>query len=607
MEQTQITTAPPAAQPTGLPHTPFLARPLVRLGMIALLVAICHGASLTTDLWLDDYLHYQQLQAADWTFSDLVDAATLDAGVDRVRFWGTVENELHFFRPAAFGLMKAEYALVGWRPAGMHVFNLLWHVAVAYLVGSLVASLLREPRAAPIASILFAAMPNHVATVYWIACQTELMVTLFIVLTVLAYGRWAGWFGSIGSGRSRHLVLAIAAMAAAFGCRENAIILPGIIVVGDLLTAGRRAPRRCLWAWLLLAGVAGCYLLIRQLALADAALPHRPYLLYPWDPGFAAFAGRKVLYYLAGLFLYVPIVPGSAATYFATQTNLLWIGTGWSVIVLVAALLLWRVRLVLLAPAWILLAFLPILPVTPSPHHLYLPGVGAALLLTALLLGLWRAAHRALPVLDRAEPHLWRVAAGIGTTASVCACLIWGWIFILGISSEKQLVHDVLSQAHSVQPGDELFFINQPLIAGWPAPAIEVGSGGRLHGLKSYTLTLADTPLIMSHPSQVVPLDRYQLRLASDPPGWFSGTAGQVFADLSGTTWPFQPGQIIPGPVFDVTIEQTDPDSDGVTSLRLTFHEPIDKPKRHFYFGSPHRIAYPLGFTWQPAPAVTGP
>ena len=166
----------------------------MRLGLLLAVVAAAHGFSLTSGLWLDDHLHLQQLQKAGWNLRDLVDASTLDAGVKRVRFWGSVEHELRFFRPVAFGLMKAEYTLVGWRPGPMHLFNLLWHVAVASMVGSLVAGLLRDRSAGTVACLLFAAFPDHVITVYWIACQTELMVTFFVLAATLSYARWAGWF-----------------------------------------------------------------------------------------------------------------------------------------------------------------------------------------------------------------------------------------------------------------------------------------------------------------------------------------------------------------------------------------------------------------------------
>jgi hypothetical protein len=347
------------------------------------------------------------------------------------------------------------------------------------------------------------------------------------------------------------------------------------------------------------------YIVVRQTALAGTAWPHRPYLLYPTDPDFAEFASRKILYYLGGLFMYLPILPGSAASYF-NKTHLLPIGAAWSVLVVGGALLLWRQRMLLLGPVWVILFLAPVLPVEPAPHHLYLPGVGAALLLAAVLLAVWRAIKRGWKLVDRAEPWASGIVGAAALGATVTACLMFGWLYVFGTASEDQLVSDVLERGDPLKPGDELIFINQPIVAGWAGPAIETASGGRLHDLRACTLTLADEVVLMTRASYVTPLDHYNLRLQTDPPGWMYGASGRFFAELSGANWPFVAGQIVSGPAFDVTIEKMDGQTGGVLSLKITFQEPIDKPGRHFYFGSPYQVAYPLHFRWAPAPAVTG-
>jgi len=248
----------------------------------------------------------------------------------------------------------------------------------------------------------------------------------------------------------------------------------------------------------------------------------------------------------------------------------------------------------------------PVLPVEPAPHHLYLPGVGAGLLLAALLAGVWRAIRRSLRFVQRVEPWASGVVGGVALGITVTGCLMFSWLYVFGTASEDQLVSDVLERGDPLQPGDELFFINQPLVAGWAGPAIETASGGRLHDLKASTLTLADEIVLMTRPSYVTPLDRHNLRLQADPPGEMCGAGGRLFAELSGAEWPFAAGQVVRGSVFDVTIETVDGRTGGITSLKFTFHEPIDKPGRHFYFGSAYQVAYPLRFRWTPVPAVTG-
>ena len=178
--------------------------------------------------------------------------------------------------------------------------------------------------------------------------------------------------------------------------------------------------------------------------------------------------------------------------------------------------------MILLGLIWVILVLGPILPVQPySPHHLYLPAAGSTLLLTALALGTWRAIKRHWSGLARSEPYASTLVAGLLVLATVMACLVSGWLYIFGTASEDQLASDVLQRTDSLQSGDELFFINQPLVAGWPGPAVETAAGGRLHDLKSYTLTLADELILMTQPSCVTAVDRYHLQLQADSPaGW---------------------------------------------------------------------------------------
>jgi len=600
-------------------RTSPLGKPRVRLALLICVVLAGHGLSVTGGMWLDDHLHWQRLQQAGWNHRDLVDASTLDAATVRVKFWGFREQVLRFYRPIAFALMKVQYSLVRWNPALMHGFNLLWHLAVAYLVGSLAAILLGDAVAGTVASLAFASFAGHVVTTYWIACQTELMVTFFGIGAVLSYARWSGWTAEARSapgsrGRVIWLVLAGICCAAAMGCRENGIVLPAVLIAGDLLIGRAGRLKRNLPVWLGLAAMVGGYLLLRSAALGGMAWPGRPYLVHPSEPGFVQFAARKLLYYLAGLFMALPVLPGAAMEYFAERTWLLQAGAALSLSAVALAVAIWRRRGLLLGAVWMVLAFLPLLPVAPAAHHLYLPGVGAAVIYAAVLVGLWRIIKRRWRALDRAEPHLGRIAVGTWLTLATAGCVLFGWCYLAAAGAEDQVVEDVLELAEPPRSGDEVFFINLPIMSSWVTPAIETtyvrGRGQRDTGtyrLQGYVLTPSDEALMMVRPTRVTPLDRYTLRLQTDPPGWLAGASGRAFAELCGLDWPLRAGQRIPGPAYDVVVEQTDPANNSVTSLRFEFREPIDKPGRHFYLGSFYRMAYPLHFRWSEPPTVTGP
>jgi hypothetical protein len=149
--------------------------------------------------------------------------------------WWLPNVTLRFFRPVAFGLMKLTYALVGWRPAPMHAASLLWHFTVCALL-LLFLRRLGATRPQPwVVSALFAIHPAHVVTVQWIACQTELMVTAFLLGTTLCFGRFRGWpgFGPAEPTARRSggigWAIASAVLLPCWGCRENAIVFPLII------------------------------------------------------------------------------------------------------------------------------------------------------------------------------------------------------------------------------------------------------------------------------------------------------------------------------------------------------------------------------------------
>lgn len=611
-------------QPVEAAARSLLTRPLVRLLLVVGMVAAIHGYSVTTGLWLDDHLHIQQLRQAPWSYRGVLEASRLDLlGPDRVLFWGGQTWSLRFYRPLAFAVMKAEYTLIGWRPAWMHVFSLLWNVGVAMLVGSLAARLLASGAAGTIASLLFAIFPNNAATVYWIACQTELMVAFFCLVSVLSYGQWSGWFdrqarrhdggeerGARGEERQqadhgaiRWLAVALVAYLAAMFCRENAVALPGVLLLGDLLS--RRPWRRRIVSWVILAGLAAIYMVLRQKALGGMSWPQRPYVMYPGDPGFGQFVWRKLLYYLSGLFICLPVVPGGTSEY-AQRTFAFEIGAAVTVAVTFLSVWLTRRRLILLGLAWPAIMLLPLLPLFPSPHHLYLSGVGSIILWTAVLVGGWKWAAGRWQWLQSRGTYLAPLAMVILLVPVAGLSFISGWVYANSTAAEDEVVEEVLKDP-TVHSGDQLLFINLPLAAPWITWAIENGSHGRLHDLTAAILTVADKPAIMTQSSTVTPIDRHTLLLRMDSPGWLYGGVGELFTRTSGVDWPVHQGQQVPGPIFDVTIEKVHPQTGGATELRFDFHEPLDKPGRHFYFGSPCQMAYPLHFRWTDPPVVIGP
>lgn len=161
--------------------------------VVLLFILVGHIWSIDTGLFLDDHAHYAHLRESPWTIQGLVEASRLGIVGDVMDLWGRREAGLRFFRPVAFAIMKLEYTLVGWHPLPMHLLSLGWHFLCAMLAGELAYRCFGQRFWAAVAAALLAIHPGHVATVYWIACQTELITTAFLLMATLAYARYANW------------------------------------------------------------------------------------------------------------------------------------------------------------------------------------------------------------------------------------------------------------------------------------------------------------------------------------------------------------------------------------------------------------------------------
>lgn len=585
-----------------------IVSPLMRKGpvltmavVVAALVAIGHAWSISAGLFLDDHAHYRQLREGDWSYRSAVAAARLGIVGDVMDLWSRHETGLRFYRPVAFWLMRAEYTIGGWRPGVMHGFSIAWHWLCAMLVGWVAWRLIGRWVWAGVAASLMAVHPGHVVTVYWIACQTELMATAFVLLATLCYARYAGWWREspapntgmtasegcpVPSAVARRLWLFVAfvCFALAVGCREHAIMWPAVIVAGDF--AFRTFGRRRIGAYVLIGVVAIAYLLARSEALHGFPLPGRPYLMRPADPGFVRYIIDKFIYYMIGLFAYVPVLPIGGTDYFRSHP-----GTFYGTFAGVAVTMLLIVagaesrRRLLFPIAWTTVYFVPLLPVFASMHHLYLPGVGMAWLFAIGLAALAGSAGGAR-----------RIVAGTLVVVNVAglAFLAWafGWAYRAATRVEDLVVRDVTTQSgRALNDGDHLFFVNLPMLAYYAIPAVETETG--LRNLHGHILTFSPWLLRMEQPGAAEWLDDRTL-VVTAPTGssYFAGAAGRTILAVMGLAETFKPGDRVAGPFFDVEILEAD--AAGVGRLRFEFHERMNIDRCHFFFGSPVRWAYPI-------------
>lgn len=586
-----------------------------RTAMILLLLAVVvfgYIWSIPSGLWLDDHMHYAHLKHLDWSFDSAVKSAELGIVGEVMDLWGRHEGGLRFFRPIAFWVMKAEYTLTGWHPWVMHLFSILFHAANTLLVTALACRFLKNRMWAMLAGAIFALHPNHVGTVYWIACQTELLVTMLLLLAILAYARRADWrkmsfrihlhpFGrplepdadELGRrARGRHLsgLVAVTLYALALGCRENALLFPVICWMGDRLCGSRKGWIR--WEHVLMGIVAIGYLALRTQVLGGFPLPAKPYLMPLSDPQFFPYIIEKIVVYTLGLFAFLPVVPIGSQNYLAGKPIIFY---GAFTALLIVGLIVWlayrRPKSMLWPAVWMGCFLAPVLPVFSASHHLYLPSPGMAILFTAGLAMLGGAINPHLPRLLQVQ----RVAATLFITALfVClGFLNWmaGFTFNRGILAEQLLINDVRERGPELQDGDHLFFINLPLTAYYAIPALKEQTG--LKEIHGHTLIFATCLPRMKQPSTVEILDRHRLRVSA-PEGepYLEGITGHALLSAMGLTHLPQQGEIIEADMF--TVVPTRVNERGIEELLFTFKQPLDSPNYHFYLGSPWFFAYPL-------------
>lgn len=269
-----------------------------------------------------------------------------------------------------------------------HLSSVLLHFVVILLVYQVGVKLLKEPWTAAMAALLFAVHPIHAESVAYISASTDLLVTLFTLISFLAY------FHYREEGASPvYLAVSVFVAALAMLSKESAAMFPWMLVAYEALRETQpgteRSCKRFLWTLPFFA-VVGAYALVRA-------------TLFGLDSGFKVGGSRLAAFldiplvlvaYLRNLFwpfrlsFYYPSEWGTQWTLFRAAAALLVIGAAW---------LLWtryrrrsEVRLqllwagILFAPA-LLGMFVFLREDWVHDRHMYLVSVPICLIVAAVL------------------------------------------------------------------------------------------------------------------------------------------------------------------------------------------------------------------------------
>jgi Tfp pilus assembly protein PilF len=148
-------------------------------------------------------------------------------------YWTQTRTGGSLYRPLVTISYALNHAVGGLRPFGYHLVNLLAHLGVCLLLYRLALRLFHHRQGALVAAALFAVHPLHTEAVTEIVGRAELFAAGFFLL---------GWWWYLeGQGRPRFAVASLGVYALGLLSKENAVTLPGVLILSDLCTTRDRA------------------------------------------------------------------------------------------------------------------------------------------------------------------------------------------------------------------------------------------------------------------------------------------------------------------------------------------------------------------------------
>lgn len=201
-------------------------------------------------------------------------------------YWKNVSPTGNLYRPLTIWSFAANHALTGPGPAGHHLTNAAIHGAVAALLVLLAARLGLGAMGALSAGLLFALHPIHVEAVAPVVGRSELLAAFFLLAAWLAHAA-ASWSTPRRAASAWRRWGLIAAAAILYGAgllsKENAAVLPALLLLADMALAPRGTPRRLgLLSLACMVAVLGIWLVVR-----NAVIPGLP----ADDPQGSVFGG----------------------------------------------------------------------------------------------------------------------------------------------------------------------------------------------------------------------------------------------------------------------------------------------------------------------------
>ncbi|MDP2940701.1 MAG: tetratricopeptide repeat protein [Candidatus Omnitrophota bacterium] len=191
-----------------------------------------------------------------------------------IRSWGNLPNifregfgsggpaSSNFYRPLQAVLHAIDYSIFGLNPAGYHLTSIILHILVSLAIYWFVYLLFSSEGISLLTSLLFVLHPVHTEAVSYISGVSDLLSLLFILLTLIFYIK--SYYGN----NARLYILALLFFVLALFSKENALILPALILIFHYVFGNKPSTKRLFFLLLVLTG----YILFR-IIVVDNCIP----------------------------------------------------------------------------------------------------------------------------------------------------------------------------------------------------------------------------------------------------------------------------------------------------------------------------------------------
>jgi len=157
-------------------------------------------------------------------------------------------TDIRYYRPLPMLDWSIQYGLWHDQLLNYHLVNLVTYALIALLVFTVAFELNRQGNLSAdrpgrdnsllypgLAAAIFITYPDHGEVVNWLVGRLDLLATLFLLASIWCHLRWRR------SKRISDLVLAFASLALAFLSKENAILIPPLLLLVELFLSWSKA------------------------------------------------------------------------------------------------------------------------------------------------------------------------------------------------------------------------------------------------------------------------------------------------------------------------------------------------------------------------------